>query len=175
MEKLCTREDLHAMPEDWRGELIEGELVMAPAPTLYHQHLLTELVHRIRGHLGPRGWRVLVAPVDVDVDRHNVFQPDIVVLPEDAGPPRSVDWTGSLPIWVIEILSPSTAMIDRYKKLPKMAGAGVREAWLVAPRRAEIEVYDLEIGKHSVHRGSEVIRSLTVPDFELALDGFFAA
>jgi len=175
MEKLCTRDDFHAMPEDWRGELVEGELVMAPAPVPYHQHLQLELAFRIRGHLGTRGWRVLVAPVDVDVDRYNVFQPDIVVLPEDAGPPRSIDWTVPLPIWVIEVLSPSTAMIDRYKKLPKMAGAGVREAWLVAPRRAEIEVWDLETGEHSVHGGDEVIRSLTVPGFELALDGSFVA
>jgi len=176
MEKLCTREDLHAMPEDWRGELIEGELVMAPSPVPYHQYLLTRLLQRIGSHFGDaQDWRVLPAPLDVDIDRYNVFQPDILVLPEDAGPPRSIDWTIPLPIWVIEILSPSTAMIDRSKKLPKMANAGVREAWLVSPRRAEIEVYDLESGEHSVHGRNEVIRSLTIPGFELALDSFFAS
>ena len=176
MEKLCTREDYRAMPEDWRGELIEGELVMAPAPAPYHQHLQKRLLRRLGNHFGDaQDWRVLGAPLDVEIDLHNVFQPDIVVLPEDAAPPRSMDWTVPLPIWVIEILSPGTAMIDRHKKLPKMAGAGVREAWLVSPQRAEIEVFDLETGKHSVHSRNEVIRSLTVPGFELALDRYFVA
>ena len=162
------------MPDDWRGELIEGELVMAPAPVPYHQHLVSELVYLLRDHFGSERWRAIASPLDVDVDRHNVFQPDVVVLPADVGPPAA-DWNVPLPVWVIEILSPSTAMYDRYKKLPKMADAGVREAWLIAPRRAEVEIHDLEIGKQTTYGRADRVRSLTIPGFELGLDAFFGA
>jgi Uma2 family endonuclease len=56
-----------------------------------------------------------------------------------------------------------------------MAGAGVREAWLIAPRRRQVEVHDLEIGARTVHGPGETAASLTLAGFTLELDTLFAA
>ena len=103
--KMFSRDEFEAMPDDWRGELIMGELVMAPPPVAYHQHLVTELSTRVCNHLGEERWRVLVAPVNVNVDVYNVYQPDLIVLPAGGVKP-SLDWEIPIPIWVVEILSP---------------------------------------------------------------------
>lgn len=170
--KMFTREEFEAMPDDWRGELVMGELVMAPPPAAYHQHLLTELSTRVCNHLGAERWRVLVAPVNVNVDVYNVYQPDLIVLPADAERP-SLDWEIPTPPWVVEILSPSTARYDRDIKLPRLASKGVQEAWLIDPWAREIAVHRLRDGTVQRYGAGETAQALTVPGFRLALADFF--
>ena len=171
-QRMFTRADYRAMPDDWRGELVAGQLVMAPAPVPYDQYLLSELLARLHDHLGPKQrWRVLPSPVDVDCDDHNVFQPDILVLPEDS-PPPSPEWEIPLPIWVV-VLSPRTARYDERIKLPRLAQEGVREAWLIAPRAREIEVVDLQRGGKQIYVVGDTAASIAVPGFELPLAEFF--
>jgi hypothetical protein len=71
-----TRKDLEQLPEDWRAELIEGDLVMLPAPDPSHQLLVSELQRALGDHVGPneRG-RVLAAPIDIVIDDESVLQP----------------------------------------------------------------------------------------------------
>ena len=108
-----TRKDYRAMPDDWSGELIGGRLVMAPAPVPYHQHLLSQFLYRLMSHLGPdEDWRVLLSPVDVEVDDHNIYQPDVLILPPD-GPRPHLEWEIPLPMWIVEALPPSTAQYDK--------------------------------------------------------------
>ena len=113
MERMLrgfTRLDYDTMPPDWRGELIEGELLMAPAPVPYHTYLAKRLLDRIEDHLGPdQEWRAMPAPTDVRVDDRNVYQPDLLVLPEGGARPGP-GWEIPLPIWVIEVLSPRTGI-----------------------------------------------------------------
>lgn len=170
--KMFTRGEFEAMPDDWRGELVMGELVMAPPPAAYHQHLLTELATRICNHLGEERWRVLVAPVNVNVDAYNVYQPDLIVLPPGGEEP-GLHWEIPIPVWVIEILSPSTARYDRDVKLPRLASKGVQEAWLIDPWSSEIAVYHLRSGAVQRYGPGDTAESQTVPGFRLALSGFF--
>ena len=72
------------------------------------------------------------------------------------------------------MLSPSTAKYDENVKLPKMAGAGTREAWLIAPRARQVEVRDLVSGKKETFEIGDTVASLTVPGFELVLADYFA-
>ncbi|MHC4429394.1 MAG: Uma2 family endonuclease, partial [Planctomycetota bacterium] len=64
-----TRKDLEQLPEDWRAELIEGDLVMLPSPDPSHQLLAGELYGALRDHLGPNERRrLLLAPTDIVID-----------------------------------------------------------------------------------------------------------
>ncbi|MHC4819483.1 MAG: Uma2 family endonuclease, partial [Planctomycetota bacterium] len=117
-------------------------------------------------------WRVLPSPVDVDFDDRNIFQPDLLILPEDS-PRPSLEWEIPHPIWVVEVLSPSTARYDEQVKLPRMAEEGVREAWLVAPRAREIEVCDLARGDRRTHAVGDTAASITLEGFRLPLAELF--
>ena len=140
----------------------------------YHQYLLTRVLLRIHDHLGPaQQWRVLPAPVDVHVDDRNIYQPDLLVLPEGGERPH-LDWEIPMPVWVAEILSPRTAKHDTELKLPRLAEAGVLEAWLIAPRAREIEVRDLTRGTRQTFGVGEEANSVALRGFRLPVAKLFA-
>ena len=166
-----TKDDYYQLPEDWRGELIEGDLVVVPAPDSSHQDLVGELFARVYRHVG-RG-RALVSPVDIEIDDENVIQPDVLVLP--AGTKRTKrPWRIPGPDWVAEIYSPSTKERDRGVKLRLYARKGVREAWLIDPDLETIEVHDLVGGTHNVYARGETAPSDVLPGFDVDVTAFFA-
>ncbi len=78
------------------------------------------------------------------------------------------------PDWVCEILSPSTASLDRVKKLAIYAREAVAHAWLIDPEARTLEVLRLESGRWTIlatHAGNEVVRAepFAEIDIELAL------
>jgi len=162
------------MPDTWRGELIEGDLVMAPSPSGRHSLLVARLHELLLLHLG-RGSsvRALVAPSDVDCDRHNVLQPDLFVLREEDRL-RAPDWRIAVPLWVAEVLSPKTAKYDRGTKMVVYARSGVAEAWIVDPRTETVEVRDLLSGARRKLRRGETAESRALPGFRVPLDELFA-
>ncbi|MHC4575942.1 MAG: Uma2 family endonuclease [Planctomycetota bacterium] len=167
-----SRKDLEQLPEDWRAELIEGDLVMLPSPDPSHQLLVGELFGALRDHLGPghRG-RLLVSPTDVVIDDASVLQPDLLVLPEGARPSRR-PWKIPPPIWVAEILSPQTAMRDSGVKLALYARRGVEEAWIVDPDAERIVVHDLRADTRAVCE--EIAVSRAIAGFTLEVAAYFA-
>ena len=140
-----TVEDYRELPETGpRYQLIEGDLYMAPAPNRYHQDISRNLEYILLEYLeeNPIG-KLYDAPFDVYLDQHNVFQPDIVFVSNarlailtDAGAEGAPDF-------VVEILSPKTAKLDRINKRHVYARSGVQELWIVDPEQKRIEVYFL--------------------------------
>lgn len=126
-------------------ELIDGELIVSPAPIPEHQNASIELIVLLRG-LIPNG-KLYHAPIDVYFDEANTVQPDIVWVAEGGlcfiGDKR----LEGAPDLVIEILSPSTARRDKNKKFLLYEKHGVREYWLVDPLAQYVEVWRLEDGK----------------------------
>ena len=167
-----TLADYEAFPEKTKADFIEGELVMAPSSTPWHERLVVRFVQRLADTLGP-GWddRVLGSHFEIRV-LGEAAQPDISVLPEGTkatGP----DWKPPLPVLVAEILSPSTARHDRGPKLRFYRRAQVREAWLLDPKTRTIEIHDLAAGGVAIARDVAVSRA--VPGLRVDVAAFFSA
>lgn len=174
-----TVDDYLALPEDGRHyQLIDGDLVMAPAPFRYHQRILLRLSHEIMDHLddAPQG-ELNIAPFDVHLDKHNVFQPDLCWFSEERRNFLSRRGAEGAPDWVIEVLSESTARLDRITKRELYAKFGVKELWLIDPESDLIERYLLQkdpsqpegiyrLGEH------ETLVPACLPELTLRLDSF---
>ena|SRR5680860_49944 len=178
-----TYRDYCAWPDDERWELIDGQAYnMSPAPTRRHQDVVVELSRQIANFLRDHPCRVYTAPFDVRLPRASeadnevdtVVQPDISVICDS----RKLDDAGcrGTPDWIIEVLSPGTAVKDQIRKRELYQRHGVREYWLVHPVDRVLTIYQLEgteYGKPEI-RATEGITSTGVIG-ELEIDWAFMA
>lgn len=152
-----------------RRELVWGMVREPPAPLWGHQEVVTRLGARLSEHvLAHDLGRVAVAPIDVvlDADRALILQPDVVfVSTARLHLIRGQVW--GAPDLIVEVLSAGTARRDRTVKLGWYARYGVREAWLVDPRRGGIEVVDLARGGTHTIASSDRLVSTVLPDIVL--------
>ena len=166
---------LAGLPENQTGEIVDGQLIVTPRPGGRHLRASTriagELDRAVGGLSGPAGWIILAEP-----ELH---------LGEDALVPDVAGWRTTrmptvpdvatfalVPDWICEVLSPSTARLDRAQKLLRYAEHGVEYAWLVDPRELTLEVYE----RHSaawlltaVHEGPARVRAKPFAEIELDL------
>ncbi len=145
-KKLYTIEDIYALPEGQRAELIDGNLYMMAPPNRTHQDISMFLSTEIRKYFEKKkgDCRVYAAPFAVFLNENdtNYLEPDISVI---CDPDKLTDrgCTGA-PDWVIEITSPGTQSRDYGVKLFKYRTAGVREYWIVNPKTKTVQVFDFE-------------------------------
>lgn len=94
-------------------QLIEGELIMSPAPSYSHQRTVGRVFLKLSRLSEEKGLgEVLISPIDVYLDEKNVFQPDIAVLLKEGKAKVEEKGIFGPPDVVVEILSPSTAYYD---------------------------------------------------------------
>ena len=131
--KHWTVDDLAALPDDGnRYEIIDGELLVTPAPAWRHQRIIGLLYALILDYLRahPVG-DVVLAPADVVFAPDTSVQPDLFVVPLVEGrKPRSSKEAGRL-LLAVEVLSPGTMRHDRYRKRPRYQEEQVAECWIV--------------------------------------------
>ncbi len=121
------------LPDDGRRyEVVDGELLVTPAPAYRHQRAVGELYVVLHTYLSAhRVGSVLVAPADVVLDLRTLVQPDLFVVPLVGGrPPENWDEAGAM-LLAVEVLSPSSARADRQIKRRRYQRAGVPEYWIV--------------------------------------------
>ena len=148
-EETYTIDDIYALPEGERAELIDGHMYMMAPPSRKHQRISTRLVsiidHYIEEHKGK--CQVYAAPFAVYLDeRSNTYvEPDISVICDS----NKLDDRGckGAPDWVVEIVSPASKQMDYYTKLFKYRTAGIREYWIVDPSKNLVVVYNFEVGE----------------------------
>ena len=145
-EKTYTIDDIYALPEGQRAELIDGKMYTMAPPRTIHQRISGALYTAIYQHIKSRkgAYEVFAAPfaVFLNKDDKNYVEPDISVICNK----DKIDEQGcnGAPDWVIEIVSPSTSRIDYGIKLFKYRTAGVREYWIINPSTHTVNVYDFE-------------------------------
>ena len=161
--------DLVSMPEDGRRyEIYRGELVVVPSPLPDHQLAALAIVRILDEYIARCGGIVLIAPLDIVFDEYEVAQPDILFFRAERRHlvrPRVV--TRTAPDVAVEVLSPSTASMDRGKKMRMFARHGVSEYWIVDLTLRQIEVHALEDGAYrqaQVASGDEAVQSVLLPD-----------
>lgn len=134
-EECYTVEDIYALPEGERAELIDGKIYYMAPPGRTHQRLISRLNQLISNYIESRGGSCEVFPapfaVFLEEDGMNYLEPDLCVVCD----PSKLDEKGchGAPDWVIEIISPSSRSRDYFTKLFKYKSAGVREYWIVDP------------------------------------------
>ena len=138
-----SRADLEQVPDDGhRYELIDGSLVVTPAPTPNHQRVVRRLLILLDSAC-PAGLEVMPAPLDVSLDADTVLQPDLIVA-------RHCDFTDRdlpvPPLLAVEVLSPSTRLIDVNLKRARYEAAGCPAYWVVDPDARTLSAWELRDG-----------------------------
>ncbi len=141
-----TIEDYFALPDDQRYELIDGVIYDMASPTRDHQVIAGYLYYRLMtcAEEHPSECRPYMSPLDVQLDKDNktMVQPDVIVCcsPEQDSGQRIF----GAPDFLAEVVSPSSKKRDRFIKLQKYENAGVREYWLIEPKRLQVIVFLFE-------------------------------
>jgi Uma2 family endonuclease len=138
-----TEDDLATMPDDGhRYELLDGTLLVSPAPIPIHQRCVTRLLVLLDAARLP-GQEVFAAPLDVRLSRTTVLEPDVLVARKADLTPARLEGP---PLLVVEVLSPSTRRIDLGAKRLAYEAAGVPAYWLVDPEAPSLTVLELDAG-----------------------------
>ena len=170
-----TAEMVRALPEDGnRYEVVYGELLVTPAPRMWHEVVNQRLIAAIAAYLRqePVGI-VLGSRADISWTDDVLVQPDVFVLPLEQA--RTLDWTRCRDLLLVaEVLSPSSIRADRFVKRRRYQEAGVPLYWLVDGEAKQVEVWTPEVHFPTVER--DRLRwhpTGAVTGFELALEELF--
>ncbi len=173
-----TAEMVRALPDDGnRYEVVDGELLVTPAPRLRHQEAVMELMFMVRPYVHGHGLGcALASPADIEFDPRTLVQPDLFVAPLVAGR-RPREWSEIKQLLLaVEVLSPSTARADRTVKRRRYQRHAVPQYWLVDLDARLVERWRAEDDR------PEIVTDMllwhpdpNVPSLEIELPRFFAA
>ncbi|MDR7252277.1 Uma2 family endonuclease [Nocardioides sp. BE266] len=140
-----TADDLNGLPDDGhRYELIDGTLIVTPAPSWRHQRAVARLMRALMDAAAD-GLEVLSAPFDVRLADDTVLQPDVLVCRVSDLTQRHLP---TAPLLAIEVLSPSTRLVDLSLKRARYEAAGCLSYWVADPEAPAITAWELHEGAY---------------------------
>jgi len=165
LKRKLEYRDYARLPSDGKYyEILDGRLYVTPAPSPLHQRVSKRLQRKLEDYFEARGLgEVFNAPIDMILGRHDIAQPDLLVV-ANAGQISRRGIEGA-PLLIVEVLSPSTRRRDRDVKMKRYAEMAVPHYWLVEPEARWIACYRLsgEVYQHVQRAEGDV--SLTPPDW----------
>jgi len=169
--KIYTIDDIYALPEGTRAELIDGQIYYMAPPSRKHQEITGELFATIREyiHSNHGSCRPYIAPfaVFLNANDKNYVEPDISVIC-DSNKLNDKGCVGA-PDWIIEVVSPGSRRMDYMTKLFKYRTAGVREYWLVDPEKNRVIIYNFEQDTMEEYSFADDVPSGIYPGFSINL------
>ena len=168
-----TIDEIFALPEGIRAELIDGKIYYMATPTRTHQQFLVELTYLTVDYIKKHQGRCQVFPAPFGVflyaDSSVYVEPDLSVVC-DLGKLDEKGCHGA-PDWVIEIVSPSSCQLDSTLKRIKYELAGVLEYWLIFPDKCYVDVYTFAAGPDKMKRYAftDTIYPSIFPDLPICL------
>lgn len=170
-----TRRDLELWPDDGkRRELIDGDIYVAPAPSLFHQRLVVRLVCAVGQYLEARPLgEILIGPLDVLLPGEDTVQPDLIYVSRERATIVTERGIEGVPDWVIEVTSAQDRDYNLETKRLLYREVGVPMYWVVDPETDMIYVSDG--GRFTAYSESDLAVVSALPDFALSLEELFGS
>ena len=181
-KQLLTYEDYLALPETMqRYEILDGELIMPPAPLFGHQWRSKKIFKPMDAYVEENQLGIVVyAPVDIMINKNplRTRQPDILYISFEQLEKYGLDAMEELPFLdvapnlVIELISPNESQRKVEDKLGDYQRIGVQECWLVRSANGTIEVIQLYSSSRTVERfcRGERVQSHVLPGWQPSVD-----
>jgi Uma2 family endonuclease len=168
----ATVEEFWSLPESVLPvEYVNGEIIMAPTPTVLHQRVIFEIAYLLRHFVRQQQLgEVFLSPLDVILPTGDVVQPDIFFLtPKQAERANTLNRVKDAPPFLIEVLSPSSVAHDMIRKRALYEKNGVREYWIVNPKARTIVQLVLKKKRYVLDElgESDVIKGAVLAGFEM--------
>ena len=166
------------MPEtNLSCELWDGEVIMSPAPSFFHQEVVVRFFHQLyQWVLAHKLGKVVTGPIDMVLSPHRVTQPDIVFISRDRLGIISKAIQGPVDL-AVEVISLGDRQRDRIEKRDLYEQYGVKEYWLVDPEAQTVEVLHLVNGRYQLSARctpGEKAASQLLPGFTVTVSELFA-
>ena len=185
--KILSYKDYMMLPETMRRyDIINGEVIMAPSPTVFHQLLVRNLSYALHRHVTEKKLgHVLFAPLDVQISEEpfHTRQPDVLFISTERSGFTTresllgVQLLDVAPELVVEVLSSSDTRKGIQEKLADYQKIGVQECWLVSPEAETVEILKLEsdsVERLGIFGIGDEIRSEVLPELTLQVNEIFA-
>lgn len=143
VDTRLTYDDYCLLPDDGkRREIIEGELFVTPSPETAHQRAIGRLAVRLWQSIeSQKSGEIFFAPFDVVFSEFDVVEPDLLFISNARAGVLTRKNVQGAPDLVVEVLSESTARVDRTVKLKLYGKFRVEEYWLIDPEGPSAEIY----------------------------------
>ena len=159
------------------GELHDGEVVMSPAPSFWHQEIVFRFQRALHDWVAARRLgKVIGSPIDMVLSPHRTVQPDVAFIANErlSIVRRAIRGPADL---VAEVVSLSSREKDRIEKRDLYEQYGIREYWILDPEAQTIDVLHLEASTYVLvtrARPGQTAESRLLPGFRVAVDEVLA-